>query len=233
MTDTLTWHGHSNFQIAAHGVNILIDPFFEGNPKADTPWRDIAKPDLILVTHDHGDHVGQCVEIATATGAHVCAVVETAGKLAKLGVPGAQIVNGIGFNVGGTVEFKGARITMVQAFHSSESGVPVGYIVVLPSGVTLYHAGDTGVFSSMALWGSLYDIDYALLPVGGVFTMDARQAALASLLTRATRVVPMHWGTFPVLAASTEAFRAEVAERTEECEVVEMRPGETIELVRG
>jgi len=223
--NTLTWHGHSNFQIATPTTNIIIDPFFHGNPSADSAWTDIARPDAVFVTHDHGDHVGQAADICKATGAMLGAVVGTAGKLAA-DLPGAQVVNGIGFNIGGTVRVGNVSVTMTQAYHSSESGVAVGYIIRLDDGFTIYHAGDTGIFSGMKLWGRLYDIDVALLPIGGVFTMDARQAALACSLLRCRGVVPMHWGTFPVLDQNTRAFRAALENFAPECRLFELKPGE-------
>jgi len=230
MQHTLTWHGHSNFQIASTGVNILIDPFFEGNPSCKLDCKGIAKPDLVLVTHDHGDHVGQAVQICRATGAQLGAVVGTAGKLAAAGVPGEQILNGIGFNIGGSIVVKGATVTMTQAYHSSESGVAVGYIVTLADGYTIYHAGDTCVFAGMELWGQLYSIDLALLPIGGVFTMDARQAALACKLLGCEAVIPMHWGTFPVLAKNTAAFKHSLATDAPECKLLELAPGQALTL---
>ncbi|AGW12515.1 metal-dependent hydrolase [Megalodesulfovibrio gigas] len=233
MRTTLTWHGHSNFQIVDPAINICIDPFFEGNPSAGSTIESIAAPDLICVTHDHGDHIGQTVELARASGCMVAAVVETAGKLMHLGVPQAQIVNGIGFNLGGTMVVKGAAITMVQACHTSESGVPVGYIITLPDGFTLYHAGDTAIFAEMALWGQLYAIDVACLPIGGVFTMDPRQAAHACKLLQCDRVVPMHWGTFPVLEKNTRAFARHLAEIAPDTALMEMAPGETVVLEKN
>ncbi len=227
---TLTWHGHSNFQIATPSTNILIDPFFEGNPTATTAWDGIAKPDAVFVTHDHGDHVGQAVEICQATGAGLGAIVGTTQRLVAAGLPQAQVLNGIGFNVGGTITVGGVRAAMTQAFHSSDSGTPVGYIFTLDDGFTIYHAGDTGIFSGMQLWGRLYAIDLALLPIGGVFTMDARQAAMACALLACRGVVPMHWGTFPVLDANTQAFRAALAELAPECRLFDMAPGDSISL---
>jgi L-ascorbate metabolism protein UlaG (beta-lactamase superfamily) len=231
MGSWLTWHGHANFQIhTADNVSILIDPWFEGNPSAPGSHQEAGRVDLVLVTHDHGDHTGQAVEICRATGAMVLANVETAGRLQELGIPGEQVVNGIGINIGGTVEVMGIRATMVQAFHSSATGSAVGYIVTLPDGYRLYHAGDTGLFSTMELWGRLYPMDLAMLPIGGVFTMDPAQAAMACSLLRCRRVVPMHWGTFPVLEQNLERFRKELADRSPETELVAMRPGERIEL---
>ncbi len=230
MSITLTWHGHANFQIAGGGVNILIDPFFNGNPAAVSSYTEAAKPDLVLVTHMHGDHVGDAVSICTDTGALLGCVVGAAERLEQAGLAGEQILNGIGFNIGGTLEYKGARITMTQAFHTSEAGCPVGYIIVMPGGCTIYHAGDTGIFSSMSLWGELYSIDVALLPAGGCFTMDQRQAALAAKLLRAKKVVPMHWGTFPALAQSMDDFPAELAATSPTSEAILMRPGQTVTL---
>ena len=228
MSMHLTWHGHANFQIRANGVNILIDPFFTGNPKAVCTPVNIETPDLILVTHLHGDHIGDAVSISRDTGAKVAGVVGAVESMAdKNGLPEENILNGGGFNIGGTVECKGAKITMTQAFHTSEAGSPVGYIITLPDGYTVYHAGDTGIFGSMALWGDLYPIDLALLPAGGYYTMDARQAALAAKLLRAKEAVPMHWGTFPALAQDMNGFKAELAKAAPGCKATVMQPGET------
>lgn len=207
--NTLTWHGHSAFYITSGDTRILIDPWFDGNPSSTTT-ADTIDADLVLVTHDHGDHVGQAVDICKRTGASIGCIVELAAKLKDQGIPGEQFLNGIGFNIGGTVTFKGISITMTQATHSCEAGVPVGFIIRLEDGYTIYHSGDTGLFSSMALWGKLYQIDLALLPIGGVFTMDAAQAALATMMLRAKKVIPMHWGTFPVLEQNCDNFRKEL-----------------------
>ncbi len=230
MQHKLIWHGHANFQIASSNVNILIDPFFEGNPTCSLGCDAIEDPDLILVTHDHGDHVGQTVDIAKATGAMVGAVVGTAQRLVEQGVPENQIINGIGFNIGGSVTVKGATVTMTQAYHSSDSAVAVGYIVTLEDGYTLYHAGDTGIFSGMELWGRLYAIDLAALPIGGVFTMDPRQAAMACSLLGCSAVAPMHWGTFPVLEKNTSDFARLLKELAPDTSLLDMQPGQTVTL---
>lgn len=233
MQTRITWHGHSNFQIAQGEVNVIIDPFFEGNPHADARWDAIARPDIVLVTHDHGDHVGQAVEICKATGAMLGCVVGTAEKLVEAGLPAKQVLNTIGFNIGGTIEYKGVRVTMTQAYHSSESGVPVGFIITMPDGFTIYHAGDTGIFSEMDIWGRLYAIDIALLPIGGVFTMDPRQAAHACSMLRARSVVPMHWGTFPVLEQNTTSFREHLERNAPDCRLFVMSSGESLTLDRS
>ena len=222
----ITWFGHSAFKISAPDAQVIIDPFFA--PSAGVSSSAAGDVDIVLVTHDHGDHVGDAVSLCRRTGAQLGAIVGTAGKLAEAGVPQEQILNGIGFNMGGTLTHKGVSMTMTQAYHSSDSGAPAGYIVRMPDGLTVYHAGDTCVFSGMELWGQLYNIDVALLPVGGVFTMDARQAALACKLLRCKAVVPMHWGTFPLLAQNTAGFKTELARLQLACQCVEMAPGETV-----
>ena len=222
----ITWFGHSAFKISAPGAQVVIDPFFA--PGSGLSEADAGEADIVLVTHDHGDHVGEAVPLCCRTGAQLGAIVGTAAKLVAAGVPQGQILNGIGFNMGGTLTHKGVSMTMTQAYHSSDSGAPAGYIVRMPDGLTVYHAGDTCVFSGMELWGRLYDIDVALLPVGGVFTMDARQAALACKLLGCKAAVPMHWGTFPVLAQSAAAFGAEIEKLRLSCRCVDLEPGETV-----
>lgn len=230
MRQELTWNGHSNFTIRTGGLTLLIDPFFDGNPKAALAAKDLTQVDYVLVTHDHGDHIGQAVEICQASGAKLLAIVETCAKLVGQGLPREQVVNGIGINIGGTVSLGSVRATMVQAVHSSESGLPVGYILTLSDGFTLYHAGDTAIFATMELYGKLFGIDLALLPVGGVFTMDARQAAVACKLLRCHKVLPMHWGTFPVLEKNTRAFGLALEDLGVETLLVDCQPGQTIAL---
>ena len=225
----ITWYGHSAFKISAPQAHVLIDPFF--TPASGVTVESLGPVDMLLVTHDHGDHVGEAVNICRKTGAMLGAIVGTAGKLAEDGVPEAQILNGIGFNMGGTMEHKGIKATMTQAFHSSDSGAPAGYIIEMHDGLVVYHAGDTCIFSGMELWGQLYHIDVALLPIGGVFTMDARQAALACKLLGCKSVIPMHWGTFPVLAQSAEYFQEQVAKLCPDCDCIAMRPGQSLSFV--
>lgn len=225
----ITWYGHSAFKISTPQAHVLIDPFF--TPASGVTVESLGPVDMVLVTHDHGDHVGEAVQICRKTGAMLGAIVGTAGKLAEAGVPEAQILNGIGFNMGGTLEHKGIKVTMTQAFHSSDSGAPAGYIIEMPDGLVAYHAGDTCIFSGMELWGQLYQIDVALLPIGGVFTMDARQAALACKLLHCKSVIPMHWGTFPVLAQGAEYFREQLSRVCPACDCIAMRPGQSLSFV--
>jgi L-ascorbate metabolism protein UlaG (beta-lactamase superfamily) len=226
----IQWYGHSNVRVSDGTVNVLLDPFFDGNPSCSFDIHSLPPIDLVLVTHDHGDHSGQALEICKKHGAMLGCVVGTGARFLAGGLPPEQLFAGVGFNTGGSVECKGIRVTMLPAFHSSETGVPVGYIVRMPSGFTFYHAGDTCVFGDMALWGELYPLDLALLPVGGFFTMDARQAAAACKLLQAKALLPLHWGTFPLLAPDTSETRRELAARAPACRLVEARPGESLNI---
>ena len=230
MAVKITWYGHANFLLESGGVSVLIDPFFTGNAKAPVSWEEAPAADLVLVTHLHGDHAGDAVAFCKKHKAMLGAVVGIGEKFVEFGLPPELLLNGIGFNIGGTVRFKGVAVTMTEAFHTSEAGAPVGYIVQLPGGFTVYHAGDTGIFRNMITWGELFDIDLALLPAGGVFTMDARQAALAAKYLRAKAAVPMHWGTFPVLAQDTSEFEGYLREFAPACRAAAMRPGESAEF---
>ncbi len=227
----VTWLGHAAFKLESEQghVRVLVDPFFTDPAMQELAVRNGV--DLVLVTHDHGDHVGSCVEICRQTGARLGCIVGTSASLAKAGVSARQIIGG-GFNMGGTVECCGVKVTMTQAYHSSDSGAPCGYIITMPDGLTVYHAGDTCIFSGMALWGKLYQIDVALLPMGGFYTMDARQAAMACGLLKCTHVVPMHWGTFPLLAQDTREFEQLVAAQVPGCRCVPMQPGQCVEFSR-
>jgi L-ascorbate metabolism protein UlaG (beta-lactamase superfamily) len=221
----IRWMGHSGFMIR-DGKTVLIDPWFEGNPKAVGGVDTAPAADLLLLTHDHFDHSGDAVALARKTGALVVGIFEVIGDLKAKGIPPAQLLNdGGGMNVGGTVEARGFSITMTEAHHSSTLGVPVGYVIRTPSGVTVYHSGDTAIFSGMSLIGELYPVDVALLPIGSVFTMDYRQAAKACALLRAKAVVPMHFGTFPILEPNADRFVAELAKVAPDTRPIVLVPG--------
>lgn len=226
----IIWHGHANFQINTKWGNILIDPWFSDNPSCSTSVKDIRDIQLVLVTHDHFDHVGDAVEICKNSGAKLFAIVETALKLKEEGVPESQIANGIGFNIGGTVSENDIKVTMVEAHHSSATGLPVGYIITLPDNFTIYHAGDTSIFASMEVYGEIFDIDVAMLPIGGVFTMDPKQAAYACKLLKCKSVIPMHWGSFPVLEQNTENFQQELNKLGLSTKLIAIKPGEAVDF---
>ena len=223
------WLGHASFLItSAEGKSILIDPWIEGNPACEASVADFGGVDYILVTHDHFDHLGQTVDIAKDSGATVVGMVETMGKLQnEMGVPPDQVVNGgFGMNIGGTSVLDGIKVTMTQAFHSSETGAACGFVITLENGKTIYHAGDTGIFGTMATIGELYLLDLALLPVGSIFTMDPYQAAHALTLLKPKAVIPMHYQTFPILEPSADNFAELAKQKAPDVEVVALNPGE-------
>ncbi len=222
---SVIWHGHSNFQIFSDGLSIIIDPFFTGNPKAACGWEDIEKPDLLLLTHDHRDHIGDAVPLCKKFGCHLATTFDLVPGLTEQGVSDIS-----GFNIGGSMSFQGITVTMTEATHATGGITPVGFIITLPNGFTIYHAGDTGIFASMQLWGELYPIDVAILPVGGYFTMDARQAALAAKLLKTKSVIPSHWGTFPILEQNTAAFTAELARTAPACRCITAEIGKKVQV---
>ncbi len=226
---SIRWLGHSAFELETPGGRIvLFDPWLTGNVLCPVEASEITAADVILVTHDHYDHYGDTVEISTRTGATVIAQSETADRLeTELDLPrGNVIFDGVGMNIGGVALFDGISVTMTQAFHSSDSGSPTGYMVKLEDGTVVYHAGDTGIFEDMRLLGELYKIDLALLPIGGCFTMDAFQASKALALLQPKRAMPMHYKTFPVLAQSADEFAGLAKHHAPNVEVVILSPGE-------
>ncbi|MBW2059050.1 MAG: metal-dependent hydrolase [Deltaproteobacteria bacterium] len=228
----LTWLGHSAFRIvSSEGLKILVDPWLTGNPKAASGVENTGKIDLILVTHGHADHLGDTLEIARNTGAQVVCMPEVSQYLT-----GKGLTNLVGMNKGGTYRFREIEITMVHAIHSSSIveqdriiylGDPAGYVVTLESGFAVYHAGDTGVFKDMEIIGDLYHPGLALLPIGSHYVMGPREAAYACRLLRPSYVVPMHYGTFPVLTGTPERFVEEMADLPS-TEVIVLEPGDTL-----
>jgi L-ascorbate metabolism protein UlaG (beta-lactamase superfamily) len=226
----IRWFGHSGFSIR-DGKTALIDPWFVGNPKTPGGMDTASEANLLLLTHDHSDHAGNAVELAKKTGALVVAIFELTGDLKAKGVPGDQLLfGGGGMNVGGTVSVQGFEITMTEAHHTCTLGAPVGYVIKTPSGLTVYHSGDTGIFAGMALLGELYPIDVAMLPIGSVYTMDYRQAAKACSLLKAKAVIPMHYGTFPILEPNADRFVAELAKVSPGTRPIVLAPGEETTL---
>ncbi|HDI12205.1 MAG TPA: metal-dependent hydrolase [Candidatus Bathyarchaeota archaeon] len=220
----IRWLGHAGFEIVLDGKIILIDPWLSGNPKAACKPSEITKADMVCVTHDHGDHMGDSIEICKRTGAVFLGTYELASMAQEKGVKEVM-----GFNIGGTVNVKGIDITMVQAFHTCSNGSPTGFII-RGEGKTVYHAGDTGLFGDMKLIGELYKPDVALLPIGDYYTMGALQASEAIRLIRPKIAVPMHYMTFPVLAQSADEFINLVKEKTPEVKVMVLKPGESFEF---
>lgn len=223
----IKWLGHASFQITSQaGKTILIDPWL-GGPTCPVKIDDLKQVHLVLITHDHFDHAGDAAELIKNTKAILVANVETANRFkSELGIEAESIVHGgYGMNIGGNARIGDITVTMTQAFHSSMTGSPCGYIIRLEDGKNIYHAGDTGIFSTMAIFGDLYEIDVALLPIGGGFTMDPVQAAKAVELLKPKKVIPMHFQTFPFLEQDTENFEKEIKRRKIKVDIIVLSPG--------
>lgn len=218
--------GHSAVQLKAGGTEFLFDPFVSGNRHAGVRLDEL-NPDVILITHAHGDHWGDTPEVAGRTGALVVAIAEIASYAAKLGLKSH------GMNIGGAHDFDFGRVTLTQAWHSSAfpdgtyGGTPTG-IVLEVEGKRVYHAGDTSLFSDMELVGR-EPVDLAFLPIGGNYTMGPDDALEAVKLVKPRVVVPVHYGTFPLIAQDAEAFKAAVEESTGSRCIV-LAPGEELAL---
>jgi L-ascorbate metabolism protein UlaG (beta-lactamase superfamily) len=216
--------GHAAFELTHEGTTLLIDPFLTGNPKAAVEAGDV-NPDVILLTHGHADHVGDTVAIAKRTGATVVAVVELANEI---GAEGVEVVDP---NLGGTVKFDWGWVKLVPAWHTSTTanGTPsiACGLLVNVGGTTIYHLGDTCLFSDLQLVAKRGDpVDVALMPIGGHYTMDRWDAVEAANLIGARQVIPCHYDTFPPIETDAQAFKTDVEAATSS-EVVVLAPGET------
>lgn len=230
MANSIKWLGHAACQITSEkGVVILIDPWISGNPSCPVKKEDINKADIILITHDHFDHLGTDVpDLVKATGATVIVQPELVDTLQKSGVSADHIIFGMGMNIGGEVEVAGVKIIMTQAFHSSTVGSSTGYIIILEDGKTVYHAGDTGIFDSMRIFGEIYDLDLALIPIGSVFTMNPLQAAASLTLLKPKKAIPIHYQTFPILVQDAGEFIDLAAKKAPEVKVEAIKPGQEV-----
>jgi L-ascorbate metabolism protein UlaG (beta-lactamase superfamily) len=227
---TLTWLGHATFRVdSPGGKRIYVDPFLNGNPTCPPGELEPERIDVIALTHGHGDHVGDSVELLKTFSPTLIAHLELHGWLGRQGAPVGDIP---GLNKGGSREVDGIRFTLTNAFHSSSAedgtylGEPCGIVVKLEDGFTLYFAGDTCVFGDMQLIGRIYEPDVAILPIGDHFTMGPREAAVAIELLGVKRCIPCHYGTFPVLVGTP----GELRELAPDAEVIAVEPGETIAL---
>lgn len=221
----LKWLGHAAFEVELMGRRILIDPWIS-NPNSPVTLSELSKVDFILVTHDHSDHLGETVQIANKTNATVVSIFELATYLAEK----EGVKNTIGMNIGGPVKLTNEiEVYMTPALHSSTHGSPAGFVIKSPEAV-IYHAGDTGLFSDMELIGRLYKPDIALLPIGGYFTMDPREAAYAVSLINPRAVVPMHYNTFPQIRQDPEEFKNLAESLAPHVRVYVMKPGDVLNL---
>lgn len=221
--------GHAAFELRLKGLDgkvktILIDPWLTNPLSPIDPGKyvaEVGKVDYIIVTHDHGDHLGEAVFIAQKTGATVVTIYDLAVELEKKGL------HVVGANIGGRIKVNDLFIVLTPAIHSSEHGSPVG-VVVGGQDVKVYHAGDTGLFSEMQFIHELYNPDIALLPIGGHFTMGIEEAVKAIELLKPKMAIPMHYNTFPPIRADPALFKELVEKRTA-TKVVILKPGEKLE----
>ncbi len=212
--------GHSAFEIRG-SKTIYIDPFLTGNPKAAIRLEDVRHADLVLVSHDHEDHLGDAAAICKKTGATFVSTYEIATALAESAGIAAE-----GMNIGGGIDLDGVRVNLVHAIHTSPTSDPAG-IVLEMDGKVVYHLGDTALFGDMALYAQIWAFDLALVPIGDRFTMGPEMAARAVEFLRPKKVVPMHYDTFPVIRQDPRRFAELVGKRSQ---VVVLAPGESLEL---
>ena len=221
--------GHACFELSDGDTRVLVDPFLTGNPKAAVEASEL-EPTHIFLTHGHADHYGDVIDIAKRTGAHVVAITELAGEL-----DGQGLENVADPNMGGTVEFDGVWVRVAPAWHtgSSPNGTahtPAGLVINL-GGKTVYHTGDTALFSDLRLVGERDDLDAAIVCIGGHYTMDRHDAAIASEWIGSPVVIPCHYNTFPPIETDAQAFKQDVEERTGGKTTVEvLDPGGTFSL---
>jgi L-ascorbate metabolism protein UlaG (beta-lactamase superfamily) len=232
----IKFHGHSCFELSEGETTVLVDPFLKPNNPAAVASAEEVEPTHIAISHGHADHMADAVPVAKRTGAESVAVVEIAKWLEEQGVEKVHDPN-----LGGTVEFEWGWVKLVPAWHtstlpgSSDSpfsptagtviGVPAGLVIEL-GGTTVYHAGDTCLFSDMKLIAQRSDVDVALLPIGGHYTMDRHDAVVAAEFVAAPTVIPIHYDTFAAIETDSGAFKAEVESKTSS-KVVVLKPGET------
>jgi L-ascorbate metabolism protein UlaG (beta-lactamase superfamily) len=221
----IRWLGHSAFTLEHEGTTVLMDPFLTGNAKAATSADEVAA-DVILLTHGHGDHLGDTVDIARRTGAPVVAIVELAQELREELGDDHEIHDP---NLGGTVEMDWGSVRLVPAWHTALTPkgtphTPAGMVVEL-GGRRIYHLGDTALFSDLALVKQRGRLDVALMCIGGHYTMDRFDAVVAAEWVGADQIVPCHYGTFPLVETDAAAFKRDV-EQAGHAQVVVLEPGQ-------
>jgi L-ascorbate metabolism protein UlaG (beta-lactamase superfamily) len=214
--------GHACFTISDGSTTVLIDPFLSGNPKAAISADDVAATNILL-THGHGDHIGDTVDIAKRTGAPVLAIVEIANELGEEGIDVSDP------NLGGTVKFDWGWAKLVPAWHTSTTpkgtaNTPAGLLINFKDTI-IYHLGDTSLFSDLQLVGKRNPIDLALMCIGGHYTMDRTDAVDAAQLVGAKTVIPCHYNTFPPIETDAQAFKSDVESATGS-QVVVLEPGD-------
>ncbi len=229
----LTWLGHNSFKLVTRGARtVILDPYVESNPATPRDLKTLEKIDVISISHGHGDHMADAITLGKKFKPVIVCNYEIHAYLQRKGVPNTSPMN-----KGGTQEAAGIKFTMVQAIHSSGiedggqmiyGGEACGFVLTLEDGTKIYHAGDTAVHSDMALIGELYAPDIALLPIGDLYTMSPREAAVAARMLKPKYIVPAHFGTFPALTGTPEMLKEELEKQRVKAEVIVLRPGESL-----
>ena len=229
----LTWLGHNTFKLVTRGAKtVLMDPWVEGNPACPKELKSFEKIDVMTISHGHGDHMADAVTLGKKFKPVVICNYEIHLFLQRKGLTTTSPMN-----KGGTQEAAGLKFTMVHAVHSSGiedggqtiyGGEPCGFVITLEDGTRIYHAGDTAVHSDMALIAELYAPEVVLLPIGDLYTMSPREAAVAARLLNPKIIVPAHYGTSPALTGTPDALREELKKQKVSAELVVLRPGEAL-----
>jgi L-ascorbate metabolism protein UlaG (beta-lactamase superfamily) len=225
----IKFHGQSCFELSEGDVTVLTDPFLKPNNPVAVATAEEVEPTHIAISHGHADHIADAVAVSTRTGAECIAITELAGWLGRQGVESTKDPN-----LGGTVSYDWGYVGLVPAWHTNTTpdgtaiGPPAGLLIKIGE-TTVYHAGDTCLFSDMKLIAQRSDIDVFLVPIGGHYTMDRRDAAVAAEFVGARTVIPMHYNTFPPIETDAEAFRSDVEAATSS-QVVVLDPGQSHNL---
>ncbi len=227
----LQWLGHASFKVnSPNGKVIYIDPWLD-NPKAPPDAKPVKNVDIVVLTHGHFDHIGSAVEIASDTNAKVICNFEISLYMKSKGIPESNI---IGINESGSISVDNILFTMVHAEHSSgitdgdrviDGGTAAGIVIKFDDGYTIYHTGDTGLFSDMKLIASLYKPDLVMMCIGGYYTMSPKEAAEAVKLIKPKYLLPMHYGTFPALSGNPDEL-SKLIPKTVKTRVIPLKPGE-------